>query len=151
MNPKQFLADGRFASDPWFLVALGLALPSVVMFAISHRLGMRAQVPSGLLMFVLVYPLLEEAAFRGLLQSMLLRSASLARAHALSLTGANLVTSLAFALAHALREPWLWAAATLLPSLLFGVARERYGSVLPPTVLHVAYNGAMALGLWWAC
>ena len=131
----------------WFLVALSAALPAIALFAFARQVGLHVALPGSWLVFLLLTPLLEELVFRGLLQGALLRWRRLAAAR-LGISGANALTSLAFASAHLWREPWPWAAATLLPALIFGIARERSGGVVAPCVLHAAYNAAMGLGLW---
>lgn len=137
----------QFLRARWFLLALGATLPAVVVFAVGQRHGLGAGLPGPLYLFIIVSPVLEEIVFRGLLQGWLLRRAALARPR-VGLSGANVLTSIAFAAAHLWREPWSWAALTFFPSLMFGVARERSGAVAASCVLHAAYNAAMALGLW---
>lgn len=124
-------------ADRWFLVALiapatwaGLALGA------PELRGVAAQ-PLGALQFVVLFPLLEEIVFRGGLQPTLARS--LLRRWG-PLSAANIVTSAVFAALHLGAHPPLWAAAVFLPSLLFGVFRERAGSLWAPTALHAAYN-----------
>lgn len=97
-----------------------------------------------LLYGVLVYPLLEEIVFRGALQGALLDVPALAR-RGLGLSGANLVASVAFALAHLWSQPPLWAAAVFVPSLAFGHLYERHRSVVPAVALHAFYNAGFLL------
>ena len=52
---------------------------------------------------------------------------------------------LVFTALHFVNHPPPWAAAVLLPSLLFGYFRDRHGSVLPAIVLHVFYNAGYFL------
>jgi len=100
-----------------------------------------------LLAGIALYPVLEELCFRGLLQGWLLQR--LGGATHAGISAANLITSLAFAAAHLHAQPPAWALATLLPSLVFGWVRERYGRVLPAIALHVYYNaGLMLCALW---
>ena len=58
---------------------------------------------------------------------------------------ANLLTSVLFTGAHIATHPLLWASMTLFPSLLFGVLRDRSGSVFPPIALHIIYNAGYFL------
>jgi membrane protease YdiL (CAAX protease family) len=89
-------------------------------------------------------PCWEELLFRGVLQGG-------ARQYAWGqwcwrgLTGANVVVSVLFMAGHWFYHPPLWACAVLLPSLLFGWMRDRYGSVYPAMVLHAFYNA----GYFW--
>lgn len=97
-----------------------------------------------LLRAVLVAPVLEELAFRGLVQGILLERAALARRFA-GVSGANVATSIAFAAAHLVSQSPLQAVAVLLPSLAFGACRDRYGGTLPGMFLHAFYNAGF---LW---
>jgi len=92
-----------------------------------------------LLLLAGLYPLLEEWLFRGLLQPQLLTFRPL-QARFLGLSNANLLTSLLFAMAHLFVQPPLWAAAVIVPSLIFGAFRDRYQSVVPAIILHSFYN-----------
>ena len=86
-----------------------------------------------------IYPLLEEWLFRGLLQPQLLTYRPL-RTQRLGLSGANLLTSLLFGATHLLAHSPLWAAAVIIPSLIFGAFRDRYQSIVPAIILHSFYN-----------
>ncbi len=92
-----------------------------------------------LLLLAGLYPLLEEWLFRGLLQPQLLTWRPF-RTRLLGLTGANLLTSLLFGAVHLIAHPPLWAAAVIVPSLVFGAFRDRYQSVVPAIILHSFYN-----------
>ena len=96
------------------------------------------------LFVVLVYPLVEEWLFRGLLQGLLLERPALQRKTA-GLTLANLLTSLVFTGLHFIFHPPLAAAAVIIPSLIFGHFRDRHGSLHAPILLHMYYN----LGYFW--
>ncbi|MEZ5540680.1 MAG: JDVT-CTERM system glutamic-type intramembrane protease [Pseudomonadota bacterium] len=99
--------------------------------------------PALFLMPALVYPVLEEIAFRGLLQELLRERLG---AGALGpLTHANLLTSAVFTLLHFLNHPPLWAALVLLPSLVFGYFKDRTRALTAPVILHVFYNSGF---LW---
>jgi len=99
-----------------------------------------------LLLLAGLYPLLEEWLFRGLLQPQLLTYRPL-RTRLLGLSNANLLTSLLFAAAHLFVQSPLWAAAVIVPSLIFGAFRDRYQSVVPAIILHSFYN----LGYFLTC
>lgn len=90
----------------------------------------------------LVYPLVEEIVFRGGLQPWLTRRL---RQRWSGVTLANLLTSIVFSLLHLFSHPPLWAAAVLVPSLVFGYFRERHDSLVAPIVLHIFYN----TGYFW--
>jgi uncharacterized protein len=88
---------------------------------------------------VLWQPIVEELLFRGCLQGFI----SIREWGQRSLVGisiANILTSVVFAGAHIATHSLPWALSTLFPSLLFGVLRDRFGSVLPSIALHIVYN-----------
>jgi len=128
---------------PWF-AAIAIAWP--VWYGLYMQMpsppdtGWVFDFPVTLLLFVLLYPLLEEIVFRGLLQETLLRFTPMQRKTA-GITLANVATSILFAGAHTLSHPPLMAALVFLPSLLFGYFRDRYdGWLLPSILLHCYYN-----------
>ncbi len=88
---------------------------------------------------VLAYPLLEEAAFRGWLQGKLL-TVDRFKKKWMMISAANVITSLAFVAIHLFYHNWYWAVAVFVPSLVFGFFRERYNSIIPGCVLHAWYN-----------
>ncbi len=150
VDRRAVTAHLAFLGDPAFLAALALALPAFLAFAFAPGYGIPIRVPASPLLFVLVYPVLEEIVFRGLVLGRLLQVPALAVPRLGIVTGANVCTALLFAFAHLLREPWPWALATFLPGLLFGWLRERHGGVAAPALLHVAYNAAVLAAVWAA-
>jgi uncharacterized protein len=93
---------------------------------------------------VMLYPVLEEIAFRGLLQETFLAQ-SWGKPIWFHLSVANLLTSALFVAAHFFYHPPLWALSVIVPSLVFGFFRDKYHSVIPAILLHVFYN----LGFIW--
>lgn len=94
--------------------------------------------------FCLLYPLLEELTFRGGLQGYLL-DRGWGGLRLGPLTAANACTTLAFAALHLQAHSPGWALAVIPPSLVFGLLRERHGSVRPAVALHVIYNSGYYL------
>ncbi len=90
------------------------------------------------LSLVVLYPVLEEIVFRGLVQEYWQRRIRTSTCRIVS--DANIITSLCFAALHLFFQPWQWALAVFFPSLVFGYAKERYQTLLAPIVLHVFYN-----------
>ncbi|MGD8644480.1 MAG: JDVT-CTERM system glutamic-type intramembrane protease [Chromatiales bacterium] len=88
---------------------------------------------------VIIYPLLEELVFRGAVQGWLLDRRWGAQSR-LGITVANLVTTAAFTTLHFLHHPPLWALSVAVPSLVFGLFRDRHGHVYPSIALHGLYN-----------
>lgn len=91
----------------------------------------------------LLYPVMEEIVFRGLVQDLAHRHLRPWRLGPLS--HANVLTSLLFTGLHFMVHPPLWAAAVLVPSLVFGFFKDRYRSLTAPILLHVFYNA----GYFW--
>lgn len=89
-------------------------------------------------------PLLEELLFRGVIQGQLLQTRWGQKAW-LGLSMANLIVSLLFVLAHLASHSISWSLLVFVPSLCFGLARDRFGSVYPAILLHVFYNAGYFL------
>ena len=101
------------------------------------------------LVAVLWQPTLEELLFRGCLQGWLFTH-GWGRQSFVGISVANLLTSIVFSGAHIATHSLPWALSTLFPSLLFGVLRDRSGSVLPPLALHIIYNAGYFLLTGWS-
>jgi membrane protease YdiL (CAAX protease family) len=99
--------------------------------------------PWPFLSLVLLYPIVEEIAFRGLVQELLRDYVS--RQSLGPLTIANLLTSVLFAGLHFIYHAPLWAALVFFPSLVFGFFKDRTRRLLAPIILHVFYNA----GYFW--
>jgi len=121
-------------------LALGAAFWAVLPFLmVVHPLPWLRIFSLPFLLAVLWQPIVEELLFRGCLQGLL----SLREWGQRCLVGisiANILTSVVFVGAHVATHSLPWALSTLFPSLLFGILRDRSGSVLPPIALHIVYN-----------
>jgi membrane protease YdiL (CAAX protease family) len=95
--------------------------------------------PVRFLLLVALYPLVEELAFRGALQSFLSRYSPFIRS-AYGISGANLATSLGFVAIHFLYHAPVWSISIFLPSMIFGYFKDRYQTVIPCVLLHSFYN-----------
>lgn len=126
-------------SDPWFRGALLLPLP---VWGALYLLG--AKPHAVWWMLVIVAPVIEELAFRGALLSMLQRW-RVGKLRYGVMSGANLLTALAFGLAHALIDGHPLGLLTFFPGLVFGFFCERYHRVAPAIVLHSYYNAGLLL------
>lgn len=133
--------------DPLFLAALVAGLPVwLALYFIQQptvQWGWPFVQPWPFLIPVLVYPLLEEIAFRGLIQELVRDFISRRFWGPLSI--ANLLTSLLFTGMHFITHPPLWAALVFFPSLVFGFFKDRTNRLLAPIILHVFYNA----GYFW--
>lgn len=139
---KQVLRDTQF----WQAVIAALLFWTVgyLWFSPQPDWAWPLHNPRDVLYFALVYPLVEELLFRGMLQGLLLKRPAL-KQKILGLTGANLVTSCIFTGLHFLMHPPLAAVAVIVPSLIFGHFRDRHGTLHAPILLHIYYN----LGYFW--
>lgn len=100
-----------------------------------------------LVLLALIYPIIEELAFRGGIQGTLqylLKEAVLFNRISL----ANIITSLLFTLLHILYHATFWALLVFLPSLIFGYFRDKYHSTYPSIFLHIYYNIGYFLLSW---
>ena len=98
------------------------------------------------LLLVLVYPLVEEVVFRGLLQGQL-RNLSVMRAELAGVSLANVSASIVFMSTHLLVQETVIAAADIFPSMVFGFLFDRYRTILPGVLVHVFYNAGFFI-LW---
>lgn len=121
------------------LVWLGIAL-----YPSTHITWAEGVAYNTLLMVIVVFPVLEEIVFRGLIQDSLLKVSAF-RASRWGISSANVFTSIVFAAFHLVHQPPLWAAAVFFPSLVFGWAKQRYDSLSAPIALHIFYNAGFVL------
>ncbi len=128
----------KFLSDWQFSVAL-LAAPMTWFFLGQYT---AFEKPAHFFLFVVFYPIIEELAFRGGIQSSLY-SQTFGRRKVVGISLANFVTSLLFTGFHFFYHPPLWASLVLLPSLVFGYFRDKYHSTKPSIILHSFYNMAV--------
>jgi membrane protease YdiL (CAAX protease family) len=137
----------RFWLDPLFFAAVAaallywLGLYSVTQ--VTPQPGWPLREPLRFLYPALLYPVVEELVFRGLVQDLAHRHIRPWRLGPLS--HANLLTSLLFTALHFINHAPLWAAAVFFPSLVFGFFKDRTGKLAAPIVLHVFYNS----GYFW--
>jgi uncharacterized protein len=100
--------------------------------------------PRDLLFLGVLYPLIEELLFRGVVQGWLRERTGMRRT-VFGLSLANLLTSTIFTALHFFAHPPLAALAVLVPSLIFGHFRDRHGDLRAPIALHMYYN----IGYFW--
>lgn len=136
---KKILHDRQFAAAllaaPLFVAFFWWVAPPV-----DFRPGWTLRSLGRLLLLAMVYPVLEETVFRGLIQGSLYRYPFGARTNR-GVSVANVLTSVLFAAAHLFYSAPLWAMLIFFPSLVFGYFRDRYQSIVPAMVLHIVYNG----------
>ena len=131
----------RVLSDPvfWGAILLGPCVWLLLWFIVgkpsSGSVSMQV-----LLYGVVLYPVLEELAFRGFIQTWLREKTFFRTQMLFGITRANLITSFLFAALHLFSQPPIWAAMIFAPSLVFGYLRDRYEAVSPSIILHAWYN-----------
>ena len=131
-----------FYRSPVFLssLAVGAVFFGVLpLLADVQRLPWQRMLSVAFLMAAVWQPIVEELLFRGCLQGVL-ASRAWGRRNVIWISAANLLTSILFIGAHIPTHPLIWALLTLFPSLVFGILRDRSGSVVPPIALHIFYN-----------
>jgi hypothetical protein len=150
-RPRPALLRWPFDAHPALALLAAVPVWVVLAWAVGPAI-FQPRAPAGWLAFVLLWPLIEELLFRGLLQGQLLRilAASNQPRRIGPVTWANTVTTLAFVALHLPAQPLAWALAVALPSLVFGHLRERFASVWPAVGLHMLYNAGFAVAAWVA-
>lgn len=141
-----------WSNDPCFVGAVLAAIVYWIVLSVAGAgspLRRAGSDPLVVLSIVLWQPLFEEVFFRGVLQGILLKETG-RRLLCGPLTLANLATSVVFALAHLPTHQFLWTGGIFVVSLALGYLRERLGSLYPPALLHMYYNGGYLLLAGWA-
>lgn len=144
MKPSQSSPSGRVdpLRDPHLIVVLiGSLLTGVGLWYTLPQGFADGIVASPLLLInmLLLYPVVEELLFRGVIQGALLDRTSLA-IRDLGISRANLITSILFVGLHLVNQTLGWALSVLVPSLTLGHIRERYPSLAAPILLHILFN-----------
>ncbi|MDH5444758.1 MAG: JDVT-CTERM system glutamic-type intramembrane protease [Gammaproteobacteria bacterium] len=91
------------------------------------------------LQLALLYPVVEEMVFRGLVQEGLWKTRA-GRLSIYCISMPNILTSILFTLFHFFNHSPAWAVAVIFPSLVFGYFRDRYNILIPSIILHIFYN-----------
>ena len=131
----------KLLKDPIFAFLLVAPLPFWLWIYATQRVTVITDL-SLLMSLVVLYPIVEEIVFRGLIQPFLAKRLS-QRWSVFSL--ANVLTSLLFVVVHLINHPPLWALAVFGPSLVFGYSQERYNHLVAPIILHCSYNAGYFL------
>ncbi|MDM5272166.1 JDVT-CTERM system glutamic-type intramembrane protease [Sulfurovum sp. zt1-1] len=92
-----------------------------------------------LLWGVIIFPVIEELAFRGMIQEYIATKTNrFPLFFYLSLS--NILTSVLFAAIHFFYHQAIWVLLVFFPSLVFGYFKEQYQSIVPGIILHAFYN-----------
>ena len=126
----------------------GAALFAAPLFVLLHNtffqqklfdLGLISFDIRSLFFLILFYPVIEELAFRGVIQEFIASKTKQFRPY-FHLTIANVVTSLLFVAMHFVHHPPYWALMVFVPSLIFGYFKEQYRHIGASIFLHMFYN-----------
>ena len=93
---------------------------------------------------LLIFPVLEEIVFRGLIQDYLSNKTTDWDSF-LGITWANWLTTLLFCVTHLVTRSLLVASLVIVPSLLLGALRDRGFSIKALAAIHVYWNGGVYL------
>ncbi|SHK15430.1 hypothetical protein SAMN05216369_0701 [Marinobacter antarcticus] len=140
--PKRLFADRQFI----LALITGCCL-SVVVGALAGGDARLDTSWMALVSLILWAPVVEEIAFRGVVQGYLSDTA-FGKRHLAGLSFANLIAAFLFAAWHLVYRTDLLAWLVFIPALAFGYFRDRHGSLLPCVILHAAWNAALLPG-WY--
>jgi len=127
--------------DPifWALIMAGPVVVAGITIVIPDHVVGSMEGWNTALLVILIYPVLEEIVFRGLIMDALTKHQVFVwRKAGVSL--ANLIAATLFALSHLWGQSVGWALAIFVPGLVFGFAKERWGSLKFPVFFHAYYN-----------
>ena len=93
---------------------------------------------------LLIFPVLEEIVFRGLIQDYL-SNKTIGWDSFLGITWANWLTTLLFCVTHLVTRSMLVASLVIVPSLLLGALRDRGFSIKALAAIHLYWNGGVYL------
>jgi hypothetical protein len=131
----------NFYQDPVFWVLVGAG--PLVVFGITITIPDLVVTPLDnlipALLVLLIYPSLEEIVFRGVIMDSLART-PVRNLKIGWLSFANLISAALFSLSHLWGHTLGWALAVFIPGLVFGIAKERWGSLRFPIFFHSFYN-----------
>ncbi|TYC58220.1 JDVT-CTERM system CAAX-type protease [Marinobacter sp. BW6] len=134
------MADGQFV-----LALVVGCLIGVLLTVLAGGSGWQDADLLSILSLVLWAPIIEELAFRGVVQGWLVTT-SVGQRRFAGLSCANLITALLFTAWHLVYRTDLMAWLVLVPALVFGYFRDRHGSLVPCVILHAAYNMSLLPG-----
>lgn len=124
----------------WGLMSIG---PVSLIFFYIFKGGFSAKWSSNdigrFLQITVLASLVEEIVFRGFVYH-LLEKIKFFREDSWFITKRNLLVSLLNSVARGVVVAPIWFRASLLPSLIFGYARERFGTVTAPLLIHLNFT-----------
>ena len=113
-------------------------------FELGPGFGSFTRWPLRAVAILLLFPILEEIVFRGLIQDYISLKLSTWDKY-LGITTANWLTTLLFCLTHFVTRSFIVALLVIVPSLLLGALRDRGFSIKALAAIHVYWNGGVYL------
>ncbi|MDH3326719.1 MAG: JDVT-CTERM system glutamic-type intramembrane protease [Gammaproteobacteria bacterium] len=141
------VVSNKYLKDPHWYLAFVVAIGFWVVMDIFIQPATPRNLfstPEIILVSIILYPILEEIVFRGLVQGLLLMRVRYQKVF-FGLSGANVVTSILFSVLHLVHQAPLMAFLIFFPSLIFGYFRDRHRSILPSIWLHSFYNAGFLM------
>ena len=133
--------------DKYYWFALSAAMVIWITFAFISQKSLSFEFSGHntqkIFLIVLLYPLIEEIVFRGLIQSYL--QVKIRQSSVRVISHANINTSILFVTLHIFYQPMIWALIVFIPSIVFGYFKEKYNSLLPSIFLHSYYNAGFII------
>lgn len=136
----------NFLRDPLFIVAV-LAGPVFVLILLSvgaestFRITWDQKLVLWYIQVALLYPVLEEIVFRGMIQGYLWKT-RFGYNFPGNISMPNIITSILFTALHFIFHAPVWAMMVFIPSIIFGFFRDRFSLLIPAILLHIIYNAS---------
>jgi membrane protease YdiL (CAAX protease family) len=115
-----------------FIILGGVFISGLSLYKQNFNFFWYVDKPLGFFNLIVVASVVEEILFRGILFKLFRRR--------YSAKWTILSTSFLFSFAHIYLHSPLWAIATFVPGILFGILRDRSGNIYASMALHYIYN-----------
>ena len=128
----------EWLKDVIFYLALLAAIPvKILIILLSSHTKVYPDLSMHFIISLLFVSCSEELFFRGFLMPLL---SSFIKGNFWFFSYSNIVVSIVFSISHIFMHNIFWSTLVFFPSLIYGYFREKYGSILPPVILHFVYN-----------
>jgi membrane protease YdiL (CAAX protease family) len=118
-----------------FFMVLGIICFIIKIFYFKYDISISKKM---ILTSVIIFPIIEEWTFRGVIQNYL--SLKIEKIFYNHISLANILTSIIFSLIHLFENSFLHSLAVFLPSIIFGILYEKCGNIYMNMILHAFYN-----------
>jgi membrane protease YdiL (CAAX protease family) len=124
----------KFLLDKQFIAAIIVA---IFVWVVMSFFGFKSPQNFNPLYVILLYPIVEEIVFRGMLQDYF---ANKFKGSFLKLSYSNILTTIIFVSFHLFYHSIFWSLLVIVPSLIFGYFKDKFNSIIPAIFLHIFYN-----------